>query len=62
MKLERRADGWWIADVEPYTVDGATFTAYGPYRTKDQAQDDLRGIRRFYEGDKPKQALLDFEP
>jgi len=44
----RRPDGWWIVD----TPDG--IDECGPYTTKAEAEEDLRGIRRFlkYE-DKP---------
>ena len=48
MKSQKRSDGWWIADVPAYDVDGETFTACGPYRTRDEADADLAGLTRFY--------------
>ena len=48
MTLQKRADGWWIADVPVYQVDGESFTDCGPYRTRDEADDDRRGLERFW--------------
>lgn len=42
MNLQRRTDGWWIVDT-PQDVD-----EMGPYDTKADAQDDLRGVERFF--------------
>ena len=41
MDTEKREDGWWITgvpDCEPC----------GPYKTRAEAMDDLRGLRRFF--------------
>lgn len=38
----RRADGWWV--IYPPYMD------MGPYRSRAEAEDDARGVRRF-EGD-----------
>lgn len=40
-ELERRSDGWWILGFECGPV--------GPYETKAEAQEDQRGLVRFYE-------------
>ena len=48
MKSEKRPDGWWIAHVPTYQVGGETFTACGPYRTRDEADADLAGLTRFF--------------
>lgn len=48
MNSEKRADGWWITNVPTYQVGGATFTACGPYRTRDEADADLAGLTRFF--------------
>ncbi len=48
MELIKRDGKWWIAGADPYYIDDeGPFTSYGPYDTKSQAMDDLRGIRRF---------------
>lgn len=39
-KLERRDDGWWITGMRS---DDA-----GPYRTREEADDDRRGLERFW--------------
>jgi len=41
MKIVRRNDGWWIAEV-PECKD------CGPYDTKAEAQDDKRGLEAFF--------------
>ncbi len=40
MKLVKRADGWWITGVEDCED-------CGPYDTKAEAEDILRGLKRF---------------
>ena len=49
MKLERQSDGWWIVGVPPYTVDGVTCDTCGPYPTKADALDDMRGLTEFFD-------------
>lgn len=39
-KLERRDDGWWIVDRRSEN--------HGPYKTRDEADDDRRGLERFW--------------
>jgi len=41
MQLRRREDGWWIVET-PQGIE-----PMGPYRTRAEALDDLRGLRRF---------------
>jgi len=41
MKVIKRPDGWWITKV-PDCED------CGPYSTKELAEDDMRGLERFY--------------
>ena len=48
MRTAKQSDGWWILDVPAYQVDGATFTSCGPYATRAEADDDRRGLERFY--------------
>ena len=48
MRTTKRADGWWIVDLPPYRVGDETFTDYGPYKTRDEADADLAGLTRFY--------------
>jgi hypothetical protein len=48
VELTKREDGWWIEGCDPYYVDGdGPYTSYGPYATKADAADDLRGLRAF---------------
>lgn len=42
MKLTRLEDGWWIKDGDEL---------YGPYTTKKEAEDDKRGLERFYKNE-----------
>lgn len=39
-KLDHRLDGWWIT--------GMCCGDMGPYSTREQAEDDWRGVQRFY--------------
>ena len=48
MNTIKRTDGWWIADVPPYHVDGELFDDCGPYGNKAEDEDDRRGLERFY--------------
>ena len=41
MTVKRRQDGWWVCDV-PETQD------CGPYDTRGEADDDRRGLERFF--------------
>lgn len=41
MIIEKREDGWWITN----TPDGVD--EMGPYATKGEAEEDLRGVKRF---------------
>ena len=49
MQLEKRPDGWWIVGVPMYRVNGESCDACGPYKTRDEAEDDRRGLVRFWE-------------
>ena len=40
--VQKKTNGWWITDPE-------TLDQYGPYDTKALAEDDARGIDRFYQ-------------
>ena len=42
MQLIKREDGWWIINV-PSDVSEC-----GPYDTKAEAADDMRGLKRFF--------------
>jgi hypothetical protein len=44
LKLVRRSDGWWIVGM-PAECD---VQEYGPYRTRDEADDDRRGVERWF--------------
>lgn len=48
MDLRKRDSGWWISGVPLYFVEGKPHTSYGPYTTKQEATQALRGVRRFY--------------
>lgn len=39
LRVERRADGWWIVGHDP---------PIGPYRTRAEAIEARRGVARFY--------------
>ena len=66
MKLAKRDDGWWIEGAAPYFIDDTgPFTDYGPYETKADASDGLRGLRRFEEivrGECPEPAAAALPP
>jgi hypothetical protein len=49
VKIVRRDRAWWIDDAPPFEADGAVQTTYGPYRTEEEAADDLEGLERFFE-------------
>lgn len=55
MRTTKRADGWWVVGLPPYRVGDETFTDYGPYKTRDEADADLAGLARFY-ADHPEYA------
>lgn len=42
-KIKRLGKHWWIIGDED-------FGPYGPYTTRSEAADDVRGIKRFEEG------------
>lgn len=42
LKPVRRADGWWITNMP------IGFDECGPYSTKQEAQDDIAGLQRFF--------------
>ncbi len=46
LELTKRSDGWWITNC-PDGVD-----EMGPYTTKDEANDDLRGVHRTLKANK----------
>ena len=39
--VTKRPDGWWIVDTPPDILET------GPYTTKAEAEDDLRGVEQF---------------
>jgi len=41
MKIEKREDGWWIVN----TPEGVE--EMGPYDTRAEAEEGLRGLKRF---------------
>ena len=45
VKLAKRRDGWYISGVPPFSVDGIPCDEYGPYETKADAADDMRGVK-----------------
>jgi len=48
MKVVRgKKKKWFVVDVEPYLVDGEEHTSYGPYDTRAEARDVMRGLERF---------------
>lgn len=51
--------GEWEITVPPFTIDGETFTSYGPYPTRAAAESDLRGLQRFDEIDQRETADVD---
>lgn len=48
MRIQRQADGWWILDVPCQGAEGPGCTRCGPYATKADADDDKRGLERFF--------------
>jgi hypothetical protein len=44
IEYTRRPDGWWFCYLPERGDDGEC----GPYDTRDQAEDDGRGVVRFY--------------
>jgi len=46
MKLEKRADGWWITVTEPGMED------MGPYTSRQEAQTDKIGVERTMRADR----------
>jgi len=45
MKIKKKTDGWWIVDVPEGVLE------MGPYRTKSEANEDMRGVDRFLKAD-----------
>lgn len=43
LSVTKKDDGWWI--VDPNNQD---CPEYGPYTTKAEAEDDKRGVERFW--------------
>ena len=41
MESVKKSDGWWVTGVPE-------FEDCGPYETKELAEDDRRGMERFY--------------
>ena len=41
LRLERRPGGWWIVDTPP------GICTMGPYESKEEADDDRRGVQRW---------------
>ena len=46
MRVRLADDGWYIEGVPPYEADGRICDRYGPYATRREAQEDLRGVKR----------------
>ena len=42
LRLDWRPDGWWIINPDPASCD------CGPYATKQEAESDLKGLKRAY--------------
>ena len=49
MKVKRLEDGWWIVDVPEDVLE------MGPYDTKAEALDDMRGVQRAIDSLRPSQ-------
>ena len=49
LRIEKREDGWWLANVTPGQADNASDTGYGPYTTRKQAEADQRGLEQFFQ-------------
>ena len=49
MKLQKRKDGWWIINIPDSVTEG------GPYDTKAEAEEDMRGLARTFK-------MLDADP
>jgi hypothetical protein len=49
LRTAKQPDGyWWIQGPPAYRVKGETCTSCGPYATRFEADDDRRGMERFY--------------
>jgi hypothetical protein len=48
VKIVRRDRAWWIEEAPPFEADGVVQTTYGPYRSEEEAADDLCGLERFF--------------
>ena len=46
MKIIKKQDGWWVAGVEEYKVEGESFTECGPYQTKSDARECLEIMKK----------------
>lgn len=51
MRIVKRPDGWWIVDTPPDILET------GPYSTKAEAEDDMRGVEQFCQ-DYPEKTYL----
>ncbi len=47
MKVKKLEDGWWIVDVPEDVLE------MGPYDTKAEALDDMRGVQRTLDSLRP---------
>jgi hypothetical protein len=57
MRTIQRPDGWWITDLPDNEPD------VGPYDTKAEAEDDRRGLERFFKyADRPGFVTCDNTP
>lgn len=52
-RLRKRADGWWIEGLPEDTPD------CGPYETKAEADDDRRGLERFFNNREETEGMID---
>lgn len=48
LKLEHKEDGWWIKSDRPDVLD------MGPYSSKVEATEDMRGVERTLQSPEPK--------
>jgi hypothetical protein len=63
LRTAQHDDGtWWIHDVPAYVVNGEVCHECGPYRTRAEADDDRRGLQRFYRDNPPTHELTAASP
>jgi hypothetical protein len=55
LRTAKQPNGWWIMDLPASRVNGEVSHECGPYATRAEADDDRRGLERFYR-DNPEYA------